>query len=152
MLQLFIYHSGLSSSILWSLCIQPFLHQFANLPFPTPQRQIFPMSVRCLSLHLLNMFPGTYAHLSLHRSLFPSRACPLVLLAWCSMEPVPHAGPLGDPAEAAVEPLIHQSPCSWQETDPRGTISAGRLEPRWLMGQEREEEDTRQVACRSLYE
>lgn len=50
------------------------------------------------------------------------------------MEPVRHAGPLRDPAEAAMEPLIHQSPCSWQETDPGGTVPAGHLEPRWLTG------------------
>lgn len=49
-------------------------------------------------------------------------------------------------ARAATEPLIHQSPCSWQETDPRGKIPAGRLEPRWLTGQQREREE-RQVEC-----
>lgn len=57
------------------------------------------------------------------------------------MEPVPHTGPLRDPAGATMEPLIHQSPCIWQETDPRGTIPPGRLEPRWLTGQEGEGED-----------
>lgn len=57
------------------------------------------------------------------------------------MEPVPHTGPLRSPTGAAMEPLIHQSPCSWQETDPRGTVPPGQLEPRWLTGPQRKDED-----------
>lgn len=39
-------------------------------------------------------------HTTLHPSLPSSRVCPLVLLAWCLMEPVPHTGPLRDYAGA----------------------------------------------------
>lgn len=39
-------------------------------------------------------------HATLHTSLSSSRVCPLVLLAWCLMEHVPHTGPLRDYAGA----------------------------------------------------
>lgn len=134
---LFIYRSMPSYLPLFDVCsFSPFL---ANTHICLFQISIcFCASIfrrLCVSVHPPNIFTYVNAHLSLHPSLFASRVCPLVLLAWCLMEPVPHTSPLRDPA--AMEPLIHQSPCSWQETDSRGTVPTGRLQPRWVMGQVR---------------
>lgn len=145
MLQLFIYLSAFLPSSLWCLFIQSFLDQSAYMPFFKKISIWYCASIPwclcvCQSVYP-NIFTYINAHLFLHPSLFASRACPLVLLAWCLMEPVPHTGPLRSPTGAAMEPLIHQSPCSWQETDPRGTVPPGQLEPRWLTGPQRKDED-----------
>lgn len=52
-----------------------------------------------ISVHLPNTI-HLCKHTTLHPSLSSSRVCPLVLLAWCLMEPVPHTGPLRDYAGA----------------------------------------------------
>lgn len=52
----------------------------------------------------ISVHPHNTIHLCKHTtvrpSLYFSRVCPLVLLAWCLMEPVPHTGPLRDYAGA----------------------------------------------------
>lgn len=58
----------------------------------------------------------TYVNTRLSPSflLSSSRVCPLVLLAWCLMEPVPHTGPLRDYARANHRSCDSSiSHCSW---------------------------------------
>lgn len=69
----------------------------------------------CISAHLPNTI-----HLCKHTTLSPSfllsssRVCPLVLLAWYLMEPVPHTGPLRDYAGANHRSCDSSiSGCSW---------------------------------------
>lgn len=75
------------------------------------------------SVHSPDIFTYVNALLFLHPSLAASRVCPLVLLAWCLMEPVPYTSPLRHPAGAAAEPQIHQSAGSWQGIDSEGELS-----------------------------
>lgn len=73
----------------------------------------------CISAHLPNTI-----HLCKHTTLSPSfllsssRVCPLVLLAWCLMEPVPHTGPLRDYAGAnhrSCDSSISRYSWHWRE-------------------------------------
>lgn len=73
------------------ICLFPKLSQSASVPWLSDISAF--QSIR----QTLFTYVNTRRY---HPSLSPSRVGPLVLLAWCLMEPVPHTGPLRDYAGA----------------------------------------------------